>query len=230
MKSLLYRLGLMALFFLFIFLTKITAQVNYELDEFDVVAVAGDISVLLQPGDELRAKVEAEGIPDDKVVVRVDRGTLKIRLLDALLYKDEEATVYVTYKQLREVRGSAGAYVKGGAVIEADQFEARASSGAEVELEVKANKIKGYATEGGQLTLEGETDAQNISVNTGGQYWGLGLECNRTYVRAGTGGEAEVVANELLDAAANTGGTVEYRGEPEEKNTRVIIAGKVRKI
>lgn len=229
-KSLLFRFVLIALFFLFVFLTKMAAQVTYELDEFDGVYAAGDVAVMLQPGDEFKAEVEVEGIPEDKIVVKVDRGTLKIRLLEGFFYKGEEVKVYVTYRKLREVRGSAGAYVKGSTEIEADKFEVRAASGARVELEIKADMLKGYVSEGGQLTLEGEVNAQNITANTGGQYFGLDLECARTYVRAGAGGEAEVVANEMLDAAANTGGSIDYRGNPEEKKTRVIIAGAVRKI
>ena len=229
-KSLFFRFVLIALFFLFVFLTKMAAQVTYELDEFDGVSVAGDIAVLLEPGEVLRAEVEAEGIPEDKITVKVDRGTLKIRLLDGFFYKGGEAKVYVTYRKLREVRASAGAYVTGSTALEADKFEVRAASGARVELAVTADMLKGYVSEGGQLTIEGAVNAQNITANTGGQYYGLELECERTYVRAGTGGEAEVVANEMLDAAANTGGSIEYRGNPEEKNTRVIIAATVRKI
>jgi hypothetical protein len=230
MKSLFYRLVLIALFFLFIFLTKMTAQISYNLDEFDAVSAAGDVTVILEPGDELRAEVDADGIPEDKISVRVDRGVLKIRLIDAFFYKNANVEVVVTYQKLREVRGHAGAYVRGTAPIEADKFEAKATSGARVELEVLADMLKASTSEGAQLRLSGEVRTQNAAAITGGQYYGLDLECERTYVRAGTGGEAEVVANEMLDAAANTGGTIEYRGNPEEKETRVIIAGSVRKI
>ncbi len=230
MKNLIFRLALIALFFLFVFLTSTRAQITYELEDFDGVSVVGDIEVVLQMGDSYEAVVEADGIPEDKVVVRVDRGTLKLKLLDGLFYKNEDVKVIVTYVKLRGVKGQAGAFIESAGIIEADKFEARASSGARVRLQIKADALKVNASEGGQVYLRGEVNKQDVSAATGGRYDGLDLECNRTFVRAGTGGQAEVVANDALDAAANTGGSIEYAGNPEEKNTRVIIAGSVRKI
>ena len=230
MKNLLYRLVLIALFFLFIFLTKTMAQVTYDLDEFDAVSVTGDIEVLLEQGDEYRVEVEANGIPKNKIIVKVDRGTLKVRILDTFFYRGDDVKVVITYQKLRELRGNAGAYVRGNTPIEADKFEAKATSGARVVLGLNADMLKASVSEGAQLTIDGEVNTQNVTAHTGGQYFGLDLECGRTYVRAGTGGQAEVVANDALDAAANTGGAIEYRGNPEEKETRVLIAGSVRKI
>ena len=230
LKTLLYRFVLIALFFLFVLLTKTSAQVNYSLEPFDGISVTGNIEVLLQQGDSPQAELEADGIPEDKVTVRVDRGVLKLRVLDGFFYKHEEVKVVVTYTKLNAVKAYAGAFIESDGRIEAEKFVARAASGARVELELQVESIKANASEGGRLILEGETDMQDVVASTGGQYDGLDLECNRTFVRANTGGQADVVANELLDASANTGGQVEYRGNPEEKNTRIIIAGSVRKI
>lgn len=206
------------------------AQSDYKLDTFDEISITGNIEVILQKGDEEKAVVETFGIPEDELNIGVRGQVLKLSLLNSIFYKNEKVKVTVYYKTLRAVRAHAGADVEATAPLEGDLLELRATSGAEVLLEIKANKLEAAATEGGILQVRGEVETQKASASTGGQYRALELTCKNTYVRAGTGGEAEVVALESLDANASLGGSIEYKGNPEERNRRTVLGGDVRKI
>ncbi|MBK7869599.1 MAG: DUF2807 domain-containing protein [Saprospiraceae bacterium] len=209
-----------------------TAQSDYKLDYFDEISVAGNIEVVLVKGDAEKAVMQTYGIPEDEVNISVKGQTLKLSLLNSIFYKNknERVRITVTFKELRSIRANAGAQIESDEIITGDLVEVRAGSGAQVSLQVKANKLEGSATEGGILSLKGEVDNQKAQANTGGQYRAFDLECKNTYARAGTGGEVEIVARESLDAYASLGGQVEYKGEPDERYHRKFIGGEVRRV
>ncbi len=209
---------------------QLMAQAEYKLDFFDELTVTGNIEVKLVKGDEHKALIETYGIPEDEVNIYVKGQTLKLSLINSIFYKNEKVRITVTYKELRSIRGNAGSEIEADHFIEGDYLEVRATSGAQVMLHVKVNKLEGGATEGGILQLRGEAVSQKAQANTGGRYLAMEMECKNTYARAGTGGEVEVVANETLDAYASLGGQIEYKGDPEQKGNRKFLGGEVRKV
>lgn len=221
---------LTAFFAAMIACSTLSAQDVRKLQAFDAIHVSGDIDVLLEKGDTETATIEAHGISEDKVSVFVKNGKLKVQLVDGFFYKNVDVKVKVTYRNLRELQALAGADVTAAELIEADLFAVKAGSGAEVSLELKVNNLSASASEGGELELSGSTESQEASALTGGQYDALNLQCNRTQVRANTGGKAAVVALQSLDASVHTGGEVVYSGDPEERNTRNALAGEIRKL
>lgn len=192
---------------------------------FEAISASGGVEVVLEPGTEEKARIEARGISEEKVDVFVKGKTLKIQLLNLSKIDHRDVKVYVTYKTLLGVRATAGARVYGRDVIRSDRFVARVGSGGYLDLELETGALEARAGEGGVMKLEGSADTVDVSAATGGRYEGYNLTANRTYARASTGGEITVVAHEALDASANTGGTIHYRGEPKEKSTRTLFSG-----
>ncbi|MFN7119614.1 MAG: head GIN domain-containing protein, partial [Saprospiraceae bacterium] len=206
------------------------AQSEYKLDAFDEISITGNIEVILEKSDVEKAIVETFGIPEDELNIGVRGQVLKLSLLNSIFYKHDKVKVKVYYKNLRAVRAHAGAELEATAALEGDALEIRTSSGADVLLDIKANKLEASATEGAILQLRGEVDNLKVSASTGGQLRALDLMAKNTYARAGTGGEVRVVALESLDANASLGGSIEYKGDPDERNRKTILGGDVRKI
>lgn len=200
------------------------------LSPFKAISVTGGIEVILEAGDTEEARIKTWGIDEEKVDLFVKGKTLKIQLLNLSKIDDREVKVYVTYKELYGVRATAGARVYGRDVIQSESFEVRVGSGGFVDLEVETNTLEARAGEGGVIEISGSSDTVEVTASTGGRYEGYDLEANRTYARASTGGEITVVAHEALDASANTGGSINYRGQPKEKNTRTLFSGGIHKM
>jgi len=208
-------------------ISTLQAQSEISVDPFDGISVVGNIDVTLEEGTPGKITLYTEGIDEDDISIKVTRGTLRLRVLNSWLYKNEIIRVYVPYETIRSIRADAGATVECENTLQTEQMEVSIGSGASARLTIKVESLKGSASEGGRLVLRGETITQDVSAGTGGEFLAFDLECQRTYVRAGTGGIAEVVAHELLEAAANTGGQVTYKGDPEEKKIKTFIAGDV---
>lgn len=205
------------------------AQKTIELDAFDAVLASGNLEIVLIPGDAERAVIEISGAPQDELNIKTVRGELRINYLNALIYRNYEAKVTVWYKSLRSVRGNAGANIRSEALLTANHLELRATSGADVELEIEVQSLEAFASEGGTLRTSGKAQSQDANATTGGQYEAFRLDCQSTYVRASLGGQARVVALKKLEATAHTGGSIEYLGDPEQSNVRNIISGDIRR-
>ena len=87
-----------------------TANRSYSLKEFDKLRVWGEFKVFLVKGDSLNAKVETQGIPASDIALDVNGNTLEVKL-KGKLYDRVSATVYITYRELREISVSAAAAV-----------------------------------------------------------------------------------------------------------------------
>ena len=224
-----WKIVLVAFFFLFIWLSDTKAQDERQLSSFSAVTAMGNIEVILQQGDDETATVSAQNMSEDDVSVFVKKGVLKIQLLNSIFYKDEEVKVYVTFKEISYLKASAGAQVKSNAPIEVNELTVKAASGARVNLNVRLNSLDATAIEGGILTIMGSTEKQSASAATGAEYNGASLDCKSTIVKANTGGVAEVNAFQSLDASAHTGGKIIYAGNPGERSTKTRMSGSIRK-
>jgi hypothetical protein len=205
------------------------AQNIIELEPFDAILATGNFEIILEPGDSERVIVELHNAPKDEVHIKVVRGELRINFLNSLLYKNYEARIVVHYRKLRQIKGIAGARISSPASVQGDQLELRAGSGATLTLQLDVDALEATALEGGVLQLKGTANSQRVSATSGGTFEGFGLECARTYVRASLGGQARIVARKMLEASAHTGGSIEYKGDPQESNVKNLLSGDIRK-
>ncbi len=211
-------------------LTPVQAQDDVrQLDAFKEITISGKLRVELVPGDSERAEIYSEDHAPDDVNFKWRGDHLRISLVEGLVKDTEPVYIRLTYRELTSVRASAGAQLKSDYVIKADELDIKASSGAQMTLEIDTKRVEVSASEGGQIELSGTTEEQDASASTGGQYDGHRLRSPRTYVRASTGGRTRVEATDFLDAVANTGGWVEYSGNPAKKYTKSILAGSIEK-
>ncbi|MCB0638622.1 MAG: DUF2807 domain-containing protein [Lewinella sp.] len=213
---------------LFLIVAGLRAQDVRQVGPFDQLIVTGKLDVTLEAGDAEEVIIDALNLNEDDVNLTLRDGELKVGLVDGWFRDDSRVRVTVRYRSLNRIRAQAGAVLASHNMITGDRLEIKASSGAEVRLEIEADVLEAGAAEGAQLELTGQVNTQYVTANTGGEYDGDRLEADRTEVRANTGGEAWVIARTYLDASAHTGGEVFYKGDPEEKYTKSNLAGEIR--
>lgn len=225
--------GLMILIGILLFLGNtqlLQAQDIRKLSPFEGVSVIGNIEVILVAGDEEKASVEAFGVDEEDVSVYVKDDILRLQLVNSIFKRDEKARITVTYKKIRSLKANAGSHISNEGTIEGEKFYVKTTSGSDVELNLNVGALDASVMEGGLLTMNGTAESQEVSAATGGRYEGLGLTCKRSFARANTGGQVELVALESLDAGANTGGSIRYKGSPDERNTKTLLSGEVHRI
>lgn len=196
------------------------------LSPFDEIILSGNVSALLVEGEEEHIEIRNDG---DRLDVYVDGKSLKVKATDLVQYnKTPTVKVIITYKKLRAVKVRAGASAYTENPINGDQLDLRFSSGASGEIEVVQNSLEVSVSEGGDLELKGTAKWQEVKVATGGTLSAYKLEADNTIVKANTGGNAKVMAVESIDARANTGGSIVYKGDPKKVQRKDGLSGSVR--
>ncbi len=215
----------------FVSVSTAYSQDTRSVEPFDKLVVSGKLDVVLERGTQERVIIESTDVPEDKINLTRRGNTLRIGLVDGWFTdRYERVRVRVQYTDLYMVRAAAGAHLRSNESITSDRLEVKATSGAEVTLDIATQTLEAGAAEGAILELTGTAETQFATANTGGEYDASDLQVTRTEVRANTGGKALVLALDELDATANTGGMIYYGGEPNHKYTKTNLAGEIRQM
>lgn len=187
--------------------------VKREVDHFNSIEASAGIEVLIAEGDEEALAVSA---PDEKWLNKLKTETvgdvLKIYLdntWDWNVPKNWKFKVYVSYTQLEELKASSGASIKG---------------------EVKLASLKVKQSSGGNVMLKGEVDRLTVNANSGGFFKGYELIANYLVADVNSGGGVQVTVNKEVEAEANSGGYVSYKGNAIIRSINVNSGGSVKKV
>ncbi len=208
---------------------SLSAQYVLDLDAFHKLSVFGNLKVRLVKGEASRIEFPYEDFLPERFKMELSDEKLSLRLVDKIPDWDETTYVVLTYTDLDEIWVHAGARLFADQPIEAEEIKLEGSMGAQVELELYADRLETYVTEGAQVELTGKIRAQRLKVATGGMYKGYHLEAERVEARAKTGAVGKVWATQQLKASAYTGGTINYKGQPKNLDVNSGVAGTIRR-
>ena len=213
----------------FLMLTQINfaqEKLTKNLGDFDAVRVFDRISVQLVPANE--NKIEITGDRRDDVEIVNKNGDLKIRMKLKKLLKNEDITAVLYFKnEIETIEASEGSYVSSEATFKAIDFSVNAKEGAEIKINLNAQKLAVKATSGGIVKLKGSANNQDIIINSGGIVDAKDLETSQTTVAINAGGEADVKASELVDAKTRAGGDITIYGSPKKINKKTFAGGNI---
>ena len=194
---------------------------------FDQINISGKVLVTLSHGDENSIKVDDHS--KGEVNVEIDHGVLKVsrkELWNPTSY-EEIVEVHIVYINAREINGSAGAIVEHEGEVKSGDQKFHFDTGASGTFTLRAERVEAQAGEGGIIRLLGNTETLEAKAVTGGRVKAGELEALRVFVRANTGGFADVYAKEQIDANATIGGNINYHGSPEKVSVKTSIGGTI---
>lgn len=205
-----------------------SGSLDTDLAPFEMIKLLGYFKVALIASEQERIEVKCFGIDPEKISISQQNRTLKVSTLRPFINDDVEVSIKIYYRTLTALVAEAGAQVESDDVIKTEEFYLNGGSGSEVFLEFATEKLEVQAGEGAHLTLKGSTNELRAGANTGGIFDGHRLESKTARLRAGTGGEVSANVSDSLDAKANTGGIIRYRGDPQEVAVRTILGGEIK--
>lgn len=221
-----------SLIYLFVFALSASAfaqsGATRKLDKFTSISVSEGIEVNLVKGNSHQAKITFyKNVDLEEVLTEVSGSTLKIHL-DGNNHTNVDVRIDVTFVSLESVRASSAADVTSSSVIEASDFKVKASSAADVTLELKVKTLKVDASSAADVTLSGSTDSQSVDISSAADYKAFDLKSKTANVSASSAADAKVNVSENLDASANSGGSVKYKGNPAKLREHSSSGGDVK--
>ena len=200
------------------------AQFTRNVGEFSSVKVYDKITVIIVPPNE--NKVESD--TDDANVETVNRnGELRIKMTPTKILQGNQVSVKVYYQNINDIQASQGSIVSSTETLKTKMLTLTANEGSKINLDIDTGKLNVKTNSGGEITVKGNADNQDIIVTSGGKFNGQNLESESATVSTTAGGVADVFASESVDAKTRAGGIINVYGDPNDRKFKNVIGGKI---
>ncbi len=184
---------------------------TYDLSGFTVVEASAGVDVEVAVGGDYSIRAEGEPEALERLRLEIDDDTLEIgREHDRGFFtfgRKWNVTVYVTTPSLTGARASSGADLTASG-IDAGEFSASVSSGAEATLSGTCGTIKARGSSGADLNAEA-------------------LKCTRAVADVSSGADLDLNATDSVDADASSGGDITVYGGAKNTNIDKSSGGDV---
>jgi len=192
---------------------------------FTKLKVFDQINVELIPGDEYKADISGKNASN---VEFVNSGNeLKVRMVTSKVMQGDATKIILYYKNLGSIQASQGSIISSTSPITSSNLSLISNEGSVIDVLANSAAITSKVNTGGLIKIAGETTTQDVVVNAGGKYEGAELKSENTSVTVNAGGEANVFASQDVTTTTRAGGIINVYGNPENRNEKKVIGGKV---
>jgi len=204
--------------------TEETRQVG----EFDQIDVSRGMNVYITQGSPAKVVVIADNNLHELIETKVEGSVLKVFINENIRWAKEKK-VMVTVEKLTGVRTSSGANAWSQNQITSENLELKASSGANLTMEVNATSLTADCSSGANIKLSGSAKEADLETSSGANLKGEELKADNCKMKASSGGNVSATVNERLEAKASSGGNVAYYGEPKSTDVNTSSGGNIHK-
>ena len=219
------KLKVVLIIFLLLNISAIAQSISDDLGNFSELKTFNGVEVRLIPAE--RNAIEITGHSKEKVKYEIVEDRLEIRLSLNNIWSKDNTLIKVYANAVQVIDANQGSIVEVQESLTGDQFVFRAQEGAQIYGRLTAKNVYSKAVSGGQITLQGKAEEQEVDLNTGGLFDGGGLKTNKTVISAGTAGRGEIYATDYCKATARLGGTIVIKGNPEKVDHKTSLGGKI---
>ena len=200
---------------------------------FDKISVSSGIDLYLTQGNQEKVTVEANPDIIDRIVTRVEDGTLKIYIKnrttrEKLTWKKVKK-VYVTFDDLKKLEVSAGSDVYSRNAFKLKDISIHCGSGSDLRIDnLTAESVNISTSSGSDASVSGKTITLRANSSSGSDLNCGKLASTDCEVSASSGSDAVVNVSGSLKARASSGGDVSYYGNPQHKDINESSGGDVK--
>ncbi|MFT3679738.1 MAG: head GIN domain-containing protein [Ferruginibacter sp.] len=202
---------------------------------FTAIKVSNGIDLYLTQGDEESLAVSAS---DPKYMegfkTVVEGNTLKIyydsNKFNWMNTGKRKLKAYVSFKTLERLDGSSGAEVHVSGAIKSGSLKMDFSSGANFNGQVDVAALDVEQSSGAEVTATGKSDKLVVSVNSGAMFKGFDLQTEYCDAKASSGAGVRINVNKEINAKANSGGGIQFKGAGGIKDLSVHSGGSVKRV
>ena len=201
---------------------------THTTSDYNEVKIQGFMDVKLESGAEGTITVTTDENIHEHLIIESKNGTLTIKVKNKVNIQTKKGVhIVVPFKDLNKVSLTGSGDVLSSSVIESDAFETELTGSGDMKLEVNATTIDAKLTGSGDLKLSGKTTELEVKVTGSGDFFGKGLNAQNTQVYVSGSGDAIVYASKSLKARVNGSGDINYHGNPEATDKKVMGSGDI---
>lgn len=197
-----------------------------QVDEFDEIKVSRGMNVYITQGSPAKVVVIADNNLHEVIETEVEGGVLKVYVNENIRWAKEKK-VMVTVEKLSGVEVTSGSNVWSQSQIMSEYLELKATSGANMKMDVNAKRLKADCSSGANIHLSGLAKEAELETSSGANLKAQELKANNCKMRASSGANVWATVVDRLEAKASSGGNVHYYGEPSSTEIDASSGGNV---
>jgi hypothetical protein len=203
---------------------------------FHAIHVSTGIKLILTEGSAEEVAVSASKTEyRDKIITEVKNGVLKIYYENKLgsinkRKEKKELKAYVSYRSLDNLNANTGAEVQIEGTLKSSSLKMVANTGAIINGAININDLTVDQNTGSIVTLTGETGKIEVDGDTGSKFKGIDLKTDNCSATVSTGAGVYITVAKELNAKADTGGYVKYKGDAGIRELKTHTGGSISKI
>jgi hypothetical protein len=206
---------------------NVTEEVR-QVAEFDQIHVSRGMNVYVSQGSPAKVVVIADNNLHEVIETKVEGGVLKVYVNENIRWAKEKK-VMVTVEKLSGLETSSGSNAWSQNQIMSEDLDMKASSGANITMDVNAKYLKADCSSGANIKISGLAKEAELETSSGANLKGEELKAENCKMKASSGGNVSSTVNGRLEAKASSGGNVVYYGEPTETDVNTSSGGNIHK-
>lgn len=196
--------------------------------DFNRIEVSRGLDVYLTQSNITSIEVEADENLHDIIITAFEGNTLKI-YADDNIASSKSQKVFVTFKDIQEIRSTSGSDVFSTGLIKSDVLKLTTTSGSDMDLEIDVDVVECKSTSGSDLRLSGFANKIFAEATSGSDIKASKLIAKNGEAHATSGADIILNTSEGLYAKASSGGDIKYYGNPEKVTKKAGVSGSVDK-
>ncbi len=195
---------------------------------FNAVKASRGLDVILTNNSDKKVIIEANQNLHEHIKVYVEDNTLYITA-DENIYFADKKNVIVSYDKLQKVHVNSGASISSNEAIIQQDLDITATSGADLDLKIKAETVNTAVTSGAMINLEGKVTNHKAKATSGANLRAKDLVSLVTEAKATSGASIKIYAQNEFTGKATSGGDIIYFGNPKKVSEADNSGGDVRR-
>ncbi len=195
-------------------------------EDFTVVSASEGLDVYVTQGSDYELSVEADENIIDLIGTDIRDGKLKVHAIENIGRATKK--VYVTLPEITGLYSSSGADLVSRGLLEADKISLDASSGSDLQVELKADEVDADCSSGADIRISGEANLFYADASSGSDIKAKDFLVKRCHADASSGADITINVSESLTADASSGADISYTGDASVQKKK-SVSGSVHK-
>lgn len=187
---------------------------TYSVQPFHKIYLEGAFKVILEQGNECGLRIKTDEDNFQYIDVQSDSKSLSLKIKKKHFDLDE-LILYITFKDLDELVMEGGISLDTKGYVELKDFYLHVEGGANIEMNLKANKFKVVGEGGVKFEFDGIVNELDASISGAGFINAIDLKAKRCDIKIEGVGTGSVNVTETLNVTINGVGKIRYKGDPQ---------------
>ncbi|MDR6844282.1 head GIN domain-containing protein [Flavobacterium granuli] len=198
---------------------------------YDEINVSGFFDVVLVSGTEGAISIQGEENILPYIKVEVEGNILKIYTEKNInIETKRDIVLTVPFEQISFVSLSGSGDVKSKNTIVGSKFVAKLSGSGDLTLDVKTTDFESNLSGSGDVVLTGSSDNFVSKTSGSGDVDAINLTTKNANLTISGSGDMKVNCSQSLFARVSGSGDIQYKGDPQTKDTKVSGSGDISKV